>query len=105
MSNFFIILSLVALMVGLAARGLMSPEQAAEALFVLAILLAIGRAMGTGLAGTVLRAGIPVLSILGLALYYGAGSREAVVNILAQLCTLGVMVFGIYVMVSGPFRK
>jgi 4-amino-4-deoxy-L-arabinose transferase-like glycosyltransferase len=105
MSNFFIILSLVALLVGLAAHGLMSPDQAAGALVVLAILLAIGRAMGTGLAGTVLRVGIPILSIIALALYYGGGSREAAVNIVAQLCTLGLVVFGIYLMVFGPFRR
>jgi hypothetical protein len=105
MSSFFIILSLVALLVGLAAHGLMSPEQAAGALVVLAILLAIGRAMGTGLAGTVLRVGIPILSIIALALYYGGGSQQAAVNIVAQLCTLGLVVFGIYLMVSGPFRR
>ncbi len=105
MSNFFIILSLVALLVGLAAHGLMSPDQAAGALVVLAILLAIGRAMGTGLAGTVFRVGIPVLSIIALALYYGGGGREAAVNIVAQLCALGLVVFGIYLMVSGPFRR
>jgi hypothetical protein len=105
MSNFFIILSLVALLVGLTAHGLMSPTQAAETLVVLAILLAIGRAMGTGLAGTLLRVGLPVLSIIALALYYGGGSQQAAISIVAQLCTLGLMVFGIYVMVSGPFRK
>ncbi len=105
MSAFFIILSMVALLVGLAARGLMSPEMAAECLVGLVILLAIGRAMGTGLAGTTLRVGIPVLSILALALYYGGGSRQAAVNIVAQLCTIGLMLFGLYIMVSGPFRR
>mgnify|MGYP001610986890 CR=1 FL=1 len=105
MSSFFIILSLVALLVGLAAHGLISPEMAAVCLIGLVILLAIGRAMGTGLAGTVLRVGIPVLSILALALYYGDGSQQAAVNIVAQLCTLGLMLFGVYIMVTGPFRR
>ena len=105
MSAFFIILSLVALLVGLAAHGLISPEITVGCLVGLVILLALGRAMGTGLASTVLRVGIPVLSITALALYYGGGSREAAVNIVAQLCTLGIMLFGLYIMVSGPFRR
>ena len=105
MSAFFVILSLVALLVGLAAHGLMSPEMAAECLIGLVILLAIGRGMGSGLAGTVLRVGIPVLSILALALYYGGGSKQGAVNIVAQLCTIGLVLFGIYLMVSGPFRS
>ena len=105
MRAFFIILSLVPLLVGLAARGLMSPEMTVECLVGLVILLAIGRAMGTGLVGTVLRVGISVLSILAFASYYGGGSQQAVVNIIAQLCTIGLMLFGIYIMVSGPFRR
>jgi len=105
MSTFFIILSLVALLVGLTAHGLMSTDQAAVALVVLAILLAIGRGMGTGLAGTVFRVGLPILSIIALGLYYGGGSGAGAVNIIAQLCTLGLVVFGIYLMVSGPFRR
>lgn len=105
MTNFFIILSLVALLVGLAAHGLMSPDTTTGFLVALVILLAIGRAMGTGLAGTVFRVGIPVLSIIGLALRYGDGSRESVISIVAGLCTLGLMLFGIYIMISGPFRR
>jgi hypothetical protein len=49
--------------------------------------------------------GIPILSIIALALYYGGGSQQAAVNIVAHLCTLGLVVFGIYLMVSGPFRR
>jgi len=105
MSNFFIILSLVACLVGLAAHGLMSPEMTSECLVGLVILLAIGQAMGTGLAGTVLRVGIPVVSVIALALYYGGGSKQAAVGIAGQLCTLALMVFGLYIMVSGPFRR
>ena len=33
------------------------------------------------------------------------GNQQAAVNIVAQLCTLGLVVFGIYLMVSGPFRR
>jgi hypothetical protein len=105
MSTFFVILSLVALLVGLAAHGFMSPDMTAECLVGLVILLAIGRAMGTGLAGTVLRVGVPVVSIIVLALYYGGGSQQAAVNIVGQLCTLGLVLFGIFLMVSGPFRQ
>lgn len=104
MSAFFVILSLVALLVGLAARGLMSPETTAEFLVGLVILLAIGRAMGTGLAGAVFRVGLPILSIIGLALYYGGGSRQAAVNNVATLCTLAITLYAIYIIVSGPFR-
>ncbi|MFO7906576.1 MAG: hypothetical protein R6U98_28225, partial [Pirellulaceae bacterium] len=95
MSAFFIILSLVALLVGLTAHGLISPEMTAGCLVGLVVLLALGRAMGTELAGTVLRVGIPVLSIIALALYYGGGSREDAVNIVAQLCVLGIVLFGL----------
>lgn len=105
MSNFFIILSLVALLGGLTAHGLMSTDQAAVALVILAILLAIGRGMGTGLAGTVFRVGLPILSIIALGLCYGDGTREGAANIIAAVCTLGFVVFGIYLMVSGPFRR
>ena len=105
MTNFFLILSIVAVLVGLAAHGLMSPSLTVGCMVALVVLLALGKAMGTGLAGTVLRVGIPVVSIIALALYYGGGSKQAAVNIAAQLCTLGLVLFGMYLMVSGPFRK
>lgn len=105
MSEFFIMLSLVVLLVGLAAHGLMSPEMTASCLVGLVILLAIGRATHTGLAGMVLRVGTPVLSIMALALYYGDGSRETVVHVVAELGSLGLVLFGIYLIVSGPFRR
>ena len=84
------------------AHGQMTPETAALCLLGLVIVMAVGRSMGSGLIGTTFRVGIPVLSIAALALRYADNEREAV-DVVLQLCSLGLLVFGIYLMVSGLF--
>lgn len=102
---FFTILGLVAVCVALAAHGVLSPERAAECLLVLVLMLAIGRAMGTGLIGSIVRVGIPVVSVLAVAQYFSFGDHAAAVEIAAQLVAIGLLLFGIFVMVAGPFRR
>ena len=105
MNAFLTILSLVALLVGLAAGGLMTAETTAGMLVALAVLLALGRTMGTGLGSTGFWVGLPLLSIMALAVHHSGGSRDAAVPIVAQLGVLGLTLFGLYLIVSAPFRR
>jgi len=103
--DFLTIVSILAWLVGLAAHGGMSPQATALCLVILVIFVAIGRAAHMGLVRTVFRIGLPVLSVLALATYYGGGDQRATTAIIAQLCTIGIMLFGLYIMVSAPFRR
>jgi hypothetical protein len=103
MSPFLTILSMLGLLVGLAARGDISPQMAGAWLAVLVISMGIGRAMGDGLIGTFFRVGIPVLSIVVLVLRL-TGTEAAAINLIAQLCSLAMMLFAIYLMTSRMFR-
>ncbi len=105
MNAFLTILSLVALLIGLAASGLMTAETTAGMLVALVILLALGQAIGTGLAGAVFWVALPLLSVVTLAVHYSGGDRNAVIAIVAQLGVLGLTLFGIYLCVSVPFRR
>ncbi len=105
MNAFLTILSLVALLVGLAAGGLMTAETTAGMLVALVVLLALGRTMGTGLGAAVFWVGVPLLSIMALAVHHSGGSRDAAVAIVAQLGVLGLTLFGLYLIVSAPFRR
>lgn len=105
MSDLLTIIGLVALLIGLAASGLMSAEAAGAFLVVLVILLAIGRATDSGPVSTIFRVGISVLSVLALGLHYGGGSAEALVVIIAQVCTIGALLFVIFSIVSKVLRR
>jgi hypothetical protein len=96
---------LVAVFVSLAAHGVLTPEATANCLVGLVAMLAIGWAMGTGLIGSIIRIGIPIISVLAVAQYYGGGNGDAAVKIVAQLCELGLVLFGIFILVTGPFRR
>ena len=58
-----------------------------------------------GLVRTVFRIGLPVVSVMALAAYYGQGDERATAAIIANIGLLGVMLFGLYIMVSGLFRR
>lgn len=103
--DFLTIITILVWLIGLAAHGLISPETTALCLVVLVVLVAIGRAAHMGLVRTVFRIGLPVVSVLALAMYYGGGDRQSAIGIVASVCTIGLMLFGLYLMVSGPFRR
>ncbi len=103
--DFLTIVGVLSWLLGLAAHGFISPQTTALCLVVLVILIAIGRAAQMGLVRTVFRIGLPVLSVLALATYYGGGDQRALVSVIAGICTLGIMLFGLYIMVLGPFRR
>lgn len=105
MNAFLTILSMVALLVSLAASGLITAEASAGMLIALVVLLALGRTMGTGLAAAVFRVGLPLLSAIALAVHYSGGNRDAAITIFAQLGLLGLTLFGLYLCVSAPFRR
>ena len=77
MTAFLTILSLIAVLVGLAAGGLMTAETTAGLLVAVVILLALGRTIGTGLGAAVFWVGLPLLSIVALAVHHSGGSRDA----------------------------
>ncbi len=103
--DFLTIVSILAWMLGLAAHGGISPQATALCLVVLVVLVAIGRAAHMGLVRTVFRIGLPILSVLALATYYGGGDQRATMGLIGSILVLGIMLFGLYVMVSGPFRR
>ena len=105
MNALLTILSLVALLIGLAATGLMTAEMTAGMLVALVILLALVRNIGSGLGAAVFWVGLPLLSIVALAVHHSGGSRDAAVAIVAQLGVLGLTLFGLYLIVSAPFRR
>jgi hypothetical protein len=103
--DFLTIITILVWLVGLAAHGFISPETTALCLVVLVVLIAIGRAAHIGLVRTVFRIGLPVVSVVAFATYYGGGNRQTAVDIVAQLCMIGLILFGMYFIVSGPFRR
>jgi hypothetical protein len=102
--DFFTIVGILAWIIGLTARGFVSPEMAVWSLLGLVILLAIGRVTNRGLVSTAFRVGLPVLSVMALATYYGDGSSQSTIAIVSHLAVLAIILFALYLMVSAPFR-
>jgi len=108
MGTFFDILTIVSVMafvLSMAARGFIGPEMAAVALVVLVVLIAMARAAGMSLTRLVFRIALPLLSVWGLIVQYGGSDPRAAVALVGQLLTLVIMLFGLYIMFSFPFRK
>jgi hypothetical protein len=97
--------SLVALIIGLAAGGTMSADQAAGALVILAVLVAISRAARMSVPRLVFRIALPILAVWALLFKYGGLDPRANAQILSSLGTIVVLLFAVYVMVYMPFRR
>jgi hypothetical protein len=101
------LISGVGTLVTLATKGIISVDQAALWFFVLVVVLAVTRAFGGDagrLARLLLRFGLPVAAVFGLAVRLSGGDRDEMIAVLAALVTLVVMAIGLYIMVSGLFR-
>jgi hypothetical protein len=108
MGTFFDILTIIsvlAFVLSMAARGQIGPEMAAVALVVLVVLIAMARAGGMSLTRLIFRIALPLLSIWGLIVQYGGSDPRATAALVGQLLTLVIMLFGLYIMFSFPFRK
>jgi hypothetical protein len=99
------ILSVTAWLLALAAEKRISADQAAGALVVLVVLVAISRAARMSLPRLIFRIAMPLLAIGGLVYQYGGNDSRAQAQILTSLGTLLVMLFGLYLMIYMPFRR
>lgn len=103
--DILVLLSVVIWLLKFALAGYLTAEQTALFLVGFAALLAISRASKIGIARLIFRVGLPIASLLTFAVLYGHGQREQAISIIGSVLALLVALFGIYIMISGPFRK
>lgn len=103
--DILVLLTVVIWLLKLALAGYLTAEQTALFLVGFVALLAISRSLRIGIGRLIFRVGMPIASLLVFAITYGQGQMDQVVSILASLLTLVIVLFGIYVMISGPFKK
>jgi hypothetical protein len=105
---FFDILILLTVLIWLlkfALAGYLTAEQTALFLLGFIVLLAVSRALKIGSGRLIFRVGIPIAALLAFAVTYGEGQMDQVMSILGSVFTLLLVLFGIYIMLVGPFRK
>jgi hypothetical protein len=98
------IISVVALLVPLALQGVISLEFAAFALVGLVGFQALGRVTGGHLGRTIrflFRVGLPVVSLLTLAVRLGGGDPGDTERVLNSLITLLIVVIGFWLLLFG----
>jgi hypothetical protein len=103
--DFLLLISVVVWMLRLALQGYLTVEQTAIFLVVFVILVALARGLRIRLARLILRVGLPVAALFTFAIFYGQGQRDQMTVILGYVLTLVIVLLGIYVMISGPFKK
>lgn len=99
--DFFLLVSICAWIIRLRVTGLISNEMAVGALVASVIVVGIARRMKMTVAGVLWRIGLPVVSMIGIAMSYGGGNTQQTVQIAAALAALVIALFGIYIMVRG----
>jgi len=104
--DFFVIVSLAALVLGLVFREELPPEFGAVALALLVILRAFGRARGGGLSRavrTTFTIGLPLTALLLFITSQGQGDPEKMVLIAGSVGALLLMLLALYIMIRGLF--
>jgi|GEM_PF-3641932 len=104
--DFFVIVSLAALVLGPVFRGELPPEFGAVALGLLVILRALGRARGGWLnraVRTTFAIGIPLTALLLFITTQGQGELEKMVPIVVGVGTILLALLGLYIMIRGLF--
>ncbi len=105
MYQVLVIVSIAVWIFGAAGKGALSPMTGALLLIALVALAAFGKAQGWGLIGTIFRVGMPIGSLLTFAIWQGQGSYQAIGEIVFGLLMLALVLYGIYFMIRGAFRK
>ena len=106
--DFVWIISIALLVLTLGAQGLIDPQTAALAAVALVIFLALGRVFGGDIGHAVrwaFRYFLPIAAIAGFIIVYGRGAGEDTAAVLGGVATVVIVLFGLYIMVSGPFRN
>jgi hypothetical protein len=103
--DMLVLLSAAVWLLKLAVEGYITAEQTAIFLFGFVVLLAVSRALKIGMGRLIFRIGIPIASLWAFAVTYGQGQMGQSLSILGSVLTLLVVLFGLYIMISGPFRK
>ena len=108
------ILSILVWLLGLGMAGYMSPTTIAVTMVLLVIAVALGRRFGArekagaaqaGCITQTFRVGVPIASLLTFCAIYGQGSLRGFTSVLLGLAQLCILLFGIYVMVRGPWWR
>ena len=97
--------SLVLLIVKSGMEGAFSAQTAGLILVALVLLAAFGNSQGWGLIGTVFRIAVPIASVLTFAIWNGNGNSHATAEILIGIGLVVIVMYAIYIIVFGGFRK
>jgi len=103
---FIIVISTVA--VSLIIQGFIPLELGVVLMLALIVFRTIGRILGGGIGRTIratFTVALPILSVLILAVTYSGGELQPMAGILMSMGTLFMVLFGIYIMIRGPFSK
>jgi hypothetical protein len=101
-----VVVSALALLLSLWARGVIAGTFIAFALVAIVVLLAVGR----GARGTIghivrlgLRVGLPIVAFLTVAVTITGGDLSAILGVLGGSVVLLIALAGLYIMIIGPF--
>ena len=105
MYQVLVIVAIAVWIFGAADKGALSTTTGGLLLIALVALAAFGKAQGWGLIGTVFRIGMPIASLLTFAIWKGQGNSQAIAEIVFGLLMLAVVLYGIYRIIGGVFRR
>lgn len=105
MPQFLVMVSIAVWIFGAVAKGALSSTTGVLLAVALVALAAFGKAQGWGLIGTIFRIALPIGSLLIFAIWQGQGNYQAIVEIVFGFLMLALVLYGIYTMIFGVFRK
>jgi len=106
--DFFVIITITLLILGLMLQGLLPLQFGAIALVLLIAFRAIGRGRGGSLSRavrTVFTIGLPITALLIFVTTYGQGDPKQMMAIIGGLGALFIVLFGLYIMVRALFPR
>ncbi len=103
LSDILSCISIVFWVVKLALDGYIPPDLAGPAMLGLVVLLGLSRVLNFGIGRLVLRVGLPVATMATFLIKYGHGEQEQMSLIFMYMMVLLIIVFGIYIMIAGPY--
>ncbi len=96
-------LSVLVLLLGLAARGLISPQVFVGLLVAATFLVVMARATNTGLIRLLFRLALPIVSLLVFVRTVSGGEQQLAVAWLSVVMVLMMVVIGFSIMFAGLF--
>ena len=103
--DFLLILSIALGGIQLGLKGYLSIGQVVTFFILGTIFVALSRVFRSRWSKFLFRVFISIASLLVFALSYGKGDSKEFVGIIGVVLVLVLMLFGVYVMIRGPFRK